>query len=61
VCGARGSEAQRAEAAACHQGRSTPGGEKIGLNTGGFSEFMVNTGGLSNLFMIPGVYLGIKN
>ena len=47
VCGARGSEAQRAEAVARHQGRSTPGGGIIGLNIRG----------LSNFFMIPGVYL----
>jgi len=58
VCGARGSEAQRAEAAARHQGRSTPGGENnLGLipevylyffhDTGGLSGFFHDTGGLS--------------
>ena len=36
VCGARGSEAQRAEAAARHQGRSRPGGEIIWVIYQGF-------------------------
>jgi len=36
VCGACGSEAQRAEAAARHQGRSTPGGEIIWIKYRGF-------------------------
>jgi len=53
VCGARGSEAQRAEAAAHHQGMSTPGGEKFGLNTGGLSVFFHDTGGLSRIRINP--------
>jgi len=71
VCGARGSEVQRAEAAARHQGRSTPGGKKLGVphtgglsvffyDTGGLSAFFLNTGGLYDFFglsQIPGLYL----
>ena len=63
VCGARGSEAQRAEAAARHQGRSTPGRQIIGGNYRGFIcifsgywgliwamfFWFIDTGGLSNL------------
>jgi len=48
--GARGSEAQRAEAVARHQGRFTPGGAKIWVKYRGF---------ICIFFMIPGVYLGI--
>jgi len=51
VCGARGSEAQRAEAAARHQGRSTPGRDKNGG---------LNTGGSSNFSLITGIYLGLS-
>jgi len=51
VCGARGSEAQRAEAAARHQGRSTPGGETIGVKYQGF---------ICSFFIIPGVYVFFK-
>jgi len=59
VTGARGGEAQRADAAARHQGRSKPWAKKkIGSNTGDLSEFshywgfigfFSNTGGLSEL------------
>jgi len=48
VCGARGSEAQRAEAAARHEGRSQQGGAKfLGSNIPGvYLNFFLNTGGL---------------
>jgi len=59
VTGARGGEAQRADAAARHQGRSKPWTKKkIGSNTWDLSEFsqfrgfigfFPNTGGLSEL------------
>jgi len=53
VCGARGSEAQRAEAAARHQGRSTPGGEMIWVKyRGGLSVFFLDFGGLSIFFFM---------
>ena len=49
MCGARSGEAQRAEAAARHQGRSTPGGGQIGgPQHQGFNLYF---------FMIPGVDL----
>jgi len=62
MCGARGSEAQRAEVAARHQGRSTPRGGKLGppyrgfnqYFTGGLSFFFLNTGGLSFFFLNTG-------
>ena len=48
---ARGSEAQRAESATRHQGRSQQGGAKfLGSKIPGFIRFF---------FAIPGVYLGI--
>jgi len=65
---ARGGEAQRVEAAARHQGRSTSGTTKIwGLNTGGLSKFSPqipgaylifppNTGVYLFFSQIPGVY-----
>jgi len=56
--GARGGEAQRADAAARHQGRSTCGGQTIGVKYRGFiCTFPFLTGGLSIFFMIPRVYL----
>ena len=57
---ARGSEAQRAEAAVRHQGRSTfwgfihPQKKKSGRLTGGLSDFLPNTGGLSDVLLHTG-------
>jgi len=45
--GARGGEVQRADAAARHQGRSTCGGQTIGVTYRGF---------ICTFFFIPGVY-----
>jgi len=56
--GARGSDVQRADAATRHQGRSTCGGQTIGVKYRGFiCIFFFHSGGLSVLFpSIPGVY-----
>jgi len=60
VCGARGSEAQRAEAAARHQGRSTPGRDNNwGLNSGGLSISYYNTGGLSQMLSSLPIFLPV--
>jgi len=59
VSGARGSEAQRAEAAARHQGRSTPGGGEIWVKYRGFIQFFHDSGGLSGDFHDTGGYQGI--
>ena len=56
VTGARGGEAQRADAAARHQGRSKPwANKKLWSNNGDLSEFS-QYWGLSFFFPKPGVY-----
>ena len=56
VTGARGGEAQRAKAAARHQGRSKPWAKKNSGPIPGIYRNFLNTGGLSVFFPIPGVY-----
>jgi len=57
---ARGSNAQRAEAAARHQDRSTPAGGKIWAKYRGLSVFFHDTGGLSRNSGNIWEYLGIN-
>jgi len=56
VTGARGGEAQRADAAARHQDRSKPWTKKNSVPIPGIHRNFLNTGGLSVFFPIPGVY-----
>jgi len=56
VMGARSGEAQRADAAARHQGRSKPWAKTNSGPIPGIYRNFLNTGGLSFFFPIPGVY-----